>query len=593
MCGIAGIMTSGGKPPENAFLDKMIETLRHRGPDGEGKHVFGNTALLQTRLAIIDLETGSQPLLIPSDNPNFPLSLVANGEIYNFVELKEKIIANFKTESDCEPVLFLYEKKGLNFVKDLRGMYALAIHDSNKKRLILTRDRFGIKPLYYCYTKIGFVFASEFQSFMNTGLLERKVRTFANEELLQIQFTTGRETILEGVYRVLPGETLVVEDGEIVENLFLDSRPQTTINSYTDFEAIAKLDAVLEDSVFVHQRSDVPYGMFLSGGVDSSALLAMMTRLNDNPVDAFTAGFSGTMVDDERAHARKVASSMGAIHHEVEFSESDFWALLPEIIAVIDDPVADYAILPTYKLAAEAKLMGIKVVLSGEGADETFAGYSRYRRALRPKLLGGRKMRGRGIFSGLGILKDETKRWRLGIERTEKDLNPKLTKLQQIQALDYSDWLPNDLMTKLDRCLMAHGVEGRVPFLDCKVVNFSHQLEDNLKIRNWNGKWILRAWLHHIFPESQAFSRKRGFTVPVGEWIAAKSKQLAPLVSKQNGIVETCNRETVRLLFENLSGRDKRLNKAAWSILFYSLWHSYHIMGYRNEGNIFDVLSAS
>jgi len=589
-------MTRGGGEPAGDVLDKLTEALGHRGPDGEGRYVLGDTALLQVRLAIIDLATGDQPLFADAGALRPPLALVANGEIYNYIELKRSIAGvDFKTQSDCEPPLFLYRQHGIDFAQHLRGMYAIAIHDPGEGRLVLARDPFGIKPLYYGQTEDGFVFASEFQAFLNAGLAKPKVRPEAHDELLQLQFTTGAETILEGIYRVLPGETLVVEKGEIVERLKLSALPPVGPpaggQTLSKDMALRDLDRVLEDSVSIHQRSDVPYGMFLSGGVDSSALLAMMSRLNAEPVHALTAGFSGTDVHDERDHARTVAKACGAQHTEIDFSEDDFWSLLPEIAAAMDDPAADYAILPTYKLAARAHEAELKVVLSGEGGDELFGGYGRYRKAMRPRILGGRDIRQNGALEGMGLLRSHDRHWRDGIAAVEDDLPKGLTRLQRAQAIDCADWLPNDLLTKLDRCLMAHGVEGRVPFLDPRVADFAYQLGDGLKVRKRRGKWLLRAWLDKALPVADAFSAKRGFTVPVGEWIAKKAKNLGPMIVAQPGIEEACNVDSVSRLFAGLDGNDRKSGQAAWLVLYYALWHNHHVVGRPSRGGVFDSLS--
>jgi len=585
-------MTRGGGEPAGDVLDKLTAALGHRGPDGEGRYVLGNTALLQTRLAIIDLETGDQPLFADVGKLRPPLALVANGEIYNYVELKRSITGvDFKTQSDCEPPLFLYHQHGIDFAQHLRGMYAIAIHDPGEGRLVLSRDPFGIKPLYYGLTEDGFVFASEFQAFLKAGLTNPKVRAEARDELLQLQFTTGVETILEGIYRVLPGETLVIEKGEITERLSLAALPPAGHHNISKDMALRELDRVLEESVSLHQRSDVPYGMFLSGGIDSSALLAMMSRLNAEPVHALTAGFSGTNVHDERDHARAVAKACGAKHTEIDFSEDDFWALLPEIAAAMDDPAADYAVLPTYKLAACAHEAELKVVLSGEGGDELFGGYGRYRSAMRPRIFGGRDIRRNGALEGMGLLRSRDRQWRDGIAAVEDNLPEGLTRLQRAQAIDCADWLPNDLLIKLDRCLMAHGVEGRVPFLDPKVADFAYQLDDVLKVRKRRGKWLLRAWLDKALPIADAFSAKRGFTVPVGEWIAKKAKNLGPMIVAQPGIEEACNPDAVSRLFAGLDGNDKKAGQAAWLVLYYALWHNHHIVGRQPRGGVFDSLA--
>lgn len=588
MCGIAGMMRTDGAAPEGAVLDRMADAIAHRGPDGRGDYARDNVAMVQMRLAIIDLLTGDQPLYEPGG-----AALVANGEFYNYLELRRDLHGvNFKTASDCEPPLHLYRRIGLDFVHRLRGMYALAIHDPGAGHLVLARDPFGIKPLYYAETPDGFIFASEAGA-VHAAIGRNGVHAPARDELLQLQFTTGARTIYPDIRRVLPGETLVVSAGRVVERRQQAALPEGGADAIDPDRAVMALDEVLEDSVLMHQRSDVPYGMFLSGGIDSSAVLALMARLNDRPVRAYTIGFPDTSVHDERAHARALAASVGAEHVEVDFSEDDFWTLLPQVAAALDDPTADYATLPTFKLAAEAG-KDLKVILSGEGGDELFAGYGRYRSVMRPWWRGGRIMRARGVLEGFGVLREATPGWRDGIHSAEiraaglRAGADGRSKLQTAQATDCADWLPNDLLTKLDRCLMAHGVEGRVPFLDPLVARAAFRLPDKLKIRGRLGKWVLRKWLDTALPAADPFARKRGFTVPVGEWIAARGVELGPLVAAQPGVAEVCRPDRVEALF---AATGKREGFAAWVLLFYALWHRHHILGRPVAPDAFDALS--
>ena len=591
MCGIAGIMTRDGSAPPAGVLDALAVALAHRGPDGHGRHVDGDVGLVQTRLAIIDLETGDQPIAAKGPDGNEAV-LVANGEIYNYVEVKLDLgRVPFKTRSDCEVPLQLYLREELGFTEHLRGMYAIAIHDRARGRLVLTRDPFGIKPLYFTQSGAAFAFASEPQALIRAGLATARLNPMARDEMLQMQFSSGRETPFAGIERVLPGETLIVEKGRVIGRNRMSALPDGPPKGLGRSDALMRLDDLLDDAVGVHQRADVPYGMFFSGGIDSTILLAMMSRLNERPVTAFTAGFSGTQVHDERALAREIASHMGADHHEVEFGAADFWDLLPEIAAAVDDPAADYAVLPSYKLARTARAAGIKVILSGEGGDEIFAGYGRYRRATRWRLLGGRPMRERGALEGLGVLREETRAWRGGIEMAEEEAQGKgWTALQRAQAVDMADWLPNDLLTKLDRCLMAHGVEGRVPFLDPKLAAFGFGLPDGLKVRRGRGKWLLRKWLEKVVPMSRPFAAKRGFTVPVGEWIVAEGRRLGPLVAAQAGVAEICRPDAVASLFRNAG---KREMQAAWTLLFYAVWHQHHILGGLPKGGVLEVLGEA
>jgi asparagine synthase (glutamine-hydrolysing) len=587
MCGIAGLMTTDGNTPPQAVLERLQAALAHRGPDGTGYYLNGNVGMMQARLAIIDLETGDQPLLAADGT-----ALVGNGEIYNYVELKAEMPASdFATKSDCEVPLQLYRRDGLDFTRRLRGMYALAIHDPGLGHLVLARDPFGIKPLYYVETPGCFAFASEPEALIKSGLTGAELRRQSRNELLQLQFTTGHDTPYAGIKRVLPGETLVVTEGRVVERRRREALPAGAPVPMDAAAGLRALDRVLHESVMLHQRADVPYGMFLSGGIDSTALLSLMAELNDRPVRAFTIGFSGTGAADERPAARAAAASVGAEHVEIEFREADFWHLLPEVAAAMDDPAADYAALPSWKLARVAREAGLKVILCGEGGDELFAGYGRYRSVMRPWWAGGKMLRARGNFDGLGLLRGELTGWRDGMVAADiRAATPGRTRLQIAQATDCADWLPNDLLTKLDRCLMAFGIEGRTPFLDPAVAEFAFRLPDDLKVRDGLGKWLLRRWLQERMPAAGAMARKKGFTVPVAEWLAKRGATIGPLVAHQPGIREICRPEAVERLYGSLDG--KRQGFAAWSLLFYALWHRAHIERLAPERDVFQTLSA-
>lgn len=587
MCGIAGLMSRTGGEPDIALLDRMLSAIAHRGPDGEGKHVAGSVAMGQTRLAIIDLVTGDQPLYEPGG-----AALVANGEVYNYLELRRDLDGvPFSSGSDCEPPLHLYRRMGLAFADKLRGMYAIAIHDPAENLLVLTRDPFGIKPLYYVETDQLFAFASEPQALQAAGLGGSGLNPVAERELMQLQFTCGSSTIHPGIRRVLPGETLVIRAGRVIERRRRAALPEAGPRSLGDEEGLKELDRVLMESVDLHQRSDVPYGLFLSGGIDSTALLAVMSRLNERPVVAFTAGFSDAQgAVDERGLARAVAQRFGADHHEAVFGEADFLTDLPKIIACIDDPTADYAILPTWKLAKlAAQTHGLKVVLCGEGGDELFAGYGRHRAVTRPWFLGGKTGWSKGIFDGLGVLRDESPAWRDAVGAAEAVSRMRgRNRLQTAQAVDVCDWLPNDLLVKLDRCLMAHGLEGRTPFLDPVVADFAFRLPDRLKIRDRRGKWLLRRWLADQAPEARPFDRKRGFTVPVGDWIAARGARLADLLSRQPDIARLARADRLQALF---TSGEKRARFAAWVLLFHAVWCQTRIHGADPQGDLESVLA--
>ena len=587
MCGIAGlVMAPGSPPPDPATLAALAQALAHRGPDGAGHATVGRTALVQTRLAIIDVAGGDQPLYAG------PAALVANGEIYNNPELRAGLPdTRFATGSDCEPPLHLWLRDGVGYAAQLRGMFAIAIHERAQRSVTLTRDPFGIKPLYIAQVDGGLAFASEPQALLAAGLVRRTLRPAAREELLQMQFTSGAETIFQGIQRVLPGETLRVADGHILDRSRIAALPDGGPEAITEDAALARLDRALEESVDLHQRSDVPYGMFLSGGVDSAAVLACMARLNGSPVLAYTAGFDAPGAADEREHAAAVAKAAGAHHETLEITEAMVWRHLPEIVAAMDDPAADYAIIPSWFLARRAR-QDVKVVLCGEGGDEVFAGYGRYRSAMRPWWQGGRIMRGRGTFDKLDVLRTRPQGWRDGLAAAEAGAaRPGRTRLAVAQATDVADWLPHDLLLKLDRCLMAHGVEGRTPLLDPAVTAAGFRLPDGLKVRDGRGKWLLRQWLAQHMPAARPFAAKQGFTVPVGAWIASQGARLGPMVAAQPGVAEIAAPGPVAALFR-AAGSGRHEGFAAWTLLFYALWHRTHILGRAPAGDVFETLST-
>ena len=590
MCGIAGIISKDGRPPDRAALEAMMAALRHRGPDGEGAYLKGDVGLAHTRLAIIDIEGGDQPLIGPGGG-----ALVGNGEIYNFVELRQAQGGKvpYRSDADFEPTLDPLERDGLASLASLRGMYALAMHRPAANDVLLARDPFGIKPLYVYENETMFAFASEPQAFFSAGLLTAEIDPLKRLEVLQLQYSSGPETVFRNIRRLMPGEALRLVGGRVAERAALDPLPGDIPDPPADLDAAVEgFDAAFEDSVRIHQRSDVPYGMFLSGGLDSAALLTMMARLNQRPVRTFTCGFEASNahdVHDEREAAARVADALGAEHTEITFTQEDFWTLAPAVAAALDEPTTDYAVLPTYKLGACAR-GSVKVVLSGEGGDEMLAGYGRYRKLLRPWWRGGKPPRTRGVFEGMGILREDSRAWAAGLDDVRaRAARPGFSPLQAAQASDIHGWLHADLLLKLDRCLMAHGVEGRTPFLDRGVARFAFSLPDKLKIRDGLGKWVLRHWLARHCPAAGAFERKRGFTVPVGAWIASRGKELGPLVAGQPAIAALCHREPVEALFRAPGGKRGR---AAWALLFYALWHRHHIDGARGSGDVFEVLAG-
>ncbi|MFZ5670542.1 MAG: asparagine synthase (glutamine-hydrolyzing) [Pseudomonadota bacterium] len=571
MCGIAGIL--GVTDPDQAERDvrAMIARIAHRGPNGVRVESGPGWCVAHARLSIIDLEGGWQPLHAAGS------TVIGNGEIYNYLELAEEfqLKDRLATGSDFEPLLHIYAQEGEKAFARLRGMYAFCFigHDG---RTWLVRDGFGIKPLWTASDGEALAFASELKAFGEGAPSADQV-----EELLGLGYAIGG--VRGSVRRVEPGAVLSLTSAHPGEGrdpgFFLNrlgggpARKQTWVPAFAGMsgeeDAIAELDRVLEDSVMVHQRSDVPYGLFLSGGIDSTTIATLMARLNARPVVAFTCGFDVPEARDERGAAERVARALNLDWRETTFGEEDFWRIAPQVARFLDDPTTDYACLPTYKLA-EAARGTLTVVLSGEGGDELFGGYGRYRRALRPSWLGGRPAEPQ---IDAPFLRDGAS-WALERWRAAAWPPAGLTPLQQAQYADIVTWLPNDLLLKLDRMLMAHGLEGRTPFLDKEVAAFAFNLPDRMKVRGKYGKWLLRKWLERRCPAADPWGRKKGFTVPVASWIAPRAGDLGPRIAGVKAVAEVCDVEAVRAVF-----RDEAQAHNRWPLLFFALWSLIHQEG--------------
>ncbi|MCA3710496.1 MAG: asparagine synthase (glutamine-hydrolyzing) [Phenylobacterium sp.] len=550
MCGIAGVLNG-----ERLAAD-LIAALAHRGPDGIRTESLPGANLAHARLSIIDLEGGWQPLHAAGS------VVVGNGEIYNYLELAQDhgLGPLLATGSDFEPLLHLYAREGPDAFRRLRGMYALCLVGGDG-RTWLVRDPFGIKPLYLLELDGAVIFASEPRAFLAAGLIDPVMDASAAEDLLGLSYTTGEATIFPALRRLAPGEILEVTPAGLIAHETRPCLPARSPRRATDEAALVdQLDAVLEESVRVHQRSDAPFGLFLSGGIDSAAIATLMARLAERPVTAFTCGFDLPGAADERGQAERVAQALDLDWREVRFDETEFWRLLPRVALALDDPTADYATLPTYRLA-EAARDTLRVVLTGEGGDELFGGYGRYRRALRPALLGGRPADPRPDRP------EVLARWR------EAGRAPRgLSTLQSAQWSDVATWLPNDLLIKLDRCLMANGLEGRTPFLDPEVADFAFTLPDRFKVRGRFGKYLLRTWLARTCPAAAPWARKQGFTVPVEAWIAPRAADIAPRVAAVSAVRRLRSPEAVAAAFAPGG-------KGAWPLLFLAVWSLIHLEG--------------
>jgi asparagine synthase (glutamine-hydrolysing) len=574
VCAIAGVSLRTSEPSE-ALLARLAALQAHRGPDGEGFYRHGRTALAHRRLSILDLEGGAQPIATEDARSH----IVVNGEIYNYRPLQARIRewgVRLKTDSDSEVPLHLWRRHGPDFVRHLEGMYALAIYDEASEELVLARDPVGIKPLYVAETPAGVAFASEAGALVQAGWLVADVEERAWPSYFNKQYVDGPLTMFKGVERVQPGEVIRIRHGEVLERRVYPL-PLEPASSLAEDEALAILDDLGTRTVETHLQSDVPYGAFLSGGIDSSFVVTKMVELVGN-VRTYSIGFSSETVSDERESALRLSRKLGTSHQAIEFTPDDFWGLLPRMCASMDDLIADYAALPTLKLAEFAK-QEVKVILSGEGGDEGFAGYRRYRvhrRGLLRRLMRGHGFRRSGNTSGLGHLfgASSVSEWNDGPRQDRFDTRG-FTRLQTFQARDISDWLPDNLMIKVDRCLMAHGIEGRVPLLDRELLGFAFSLPDRLKIAGDHHKYLLRRWVADHQPQQEPWAKKRGFTVPIADWLETRRPEVLSYLHPHPGVRDVVVPDRLTdWLGEPLDGHGAKL---LFNLLCYAIWHDTYI----------------
>ena len=597
----------------------MNETLVHRGPDSSGSHVDEYVGLAARRLAIIDLAGGDQPIA----NEDGSVHVVQNGEIYNYRELRAGLVRRghrFATESDTEVLVHLYEDRGPRFVEELRGMFAVAIWDRRERRLLLARDRFGIKPLYYSLEGTTLAFASELKALLRHPGFSRELDLDALDAFLAFTFVPAPLTIFRAASKLPPGSVLTWSDGD-GSNVAIEryARPKPVpaadVRSGSGPELAEELRHRLRDSVRAHLVADVPVGVLLSGGIDSSLLTALATLEGSERVKTFTIGFDEPGFD-ERAAARLVADRYGTDHHELVV-RPDAVDLLPAVTEAFDEPFADPSAIPTYlvsKLAREH----VKVALSGEGGDEFFGGYNYYvAHGFAPRL--GRaaaavrplveriptssakastldwKLKRFARAARLAPL-DRHYEWKsiLSPDARAELLRPEQrgggdplqllrgryaetagsSELARMMDLDLGIFLVDDMLVKTDRASMAHSLEARVPLLDQVVAELALALRNSDKVRGFSKKRLLRRAVAPLLPKAIVNGSKRGFTIPVGAWLRGDLQPLArdvlsPTSLRRHGYFQA---ETVsRLLEDHVAGREDNGRKL-WALLVFSLW---------------------
>lgn len=564
-----------------AQLAKMAAALAHRGPDGEGFFSFLNMGLAHRRLSIIDLEGGRQPL--EAKGAKAPIAAVVNGEIYNYKALQRALREDgvaLATASDSEPVLHLVARDGKAAWSQLQGMYAAAVVDGRSNEMWIGVDPFGIKPLYYVETAKGFAFASEPRALVAAGWVEAQANMAVLGSLLNVHQVRGDETLFAGIRRMAPGERFRVKDGKIVERWrqLPVLRPAVKGGSLDD--AVAQFEEHLLAAVARHVQADVPFGVLLSGGLDSSAVVVAMAKLGID-IRAFTARFDKP--SDEDKAAAGLAAKVGARHTTVSYGADDFWAGVGELAWTMDDLATDYSSLPLLKLMATAK-QDVKILLSGEGGDELLAGYKGYRLPWWRVWL--KKGRAGDAVPFAGLFKDA----KLVAAPGDVDVpwaTDGFTRLQKRQGPDICEWLPHDLLLRLDRVSMAHGIEGRVPYLDDHFSAWAFALPDAVKVgrtpdgKQDVGKLVVREWLARQGHADLAWGRKKGFTVPVGDYLGQRKAWVKDLWEGSPLVGGLLRKGAAAKLLGQL-GHAKAAN-LAFSLTLLALWHRVHVEGFAQE----------
>ena len=551
MCGIAGIYRyRSGRPVEETELLRMTAALRHRGPDDEGIHLAGSLGLGNRRLKVIDLSPrGHQPMLSEDGR----VAITYNGEVYNHVELRRELEARghvFRSRSDTEVLLRLYEERGEAMLDALNGMFAFALWDGRRRRLLIARDRLGVKPLYLAETADGLAFASEVRPLL--GLLGRRpsVRVAALDSYLRVGYVPSPHTLFAEIEKLPPATLLTVEDGRVARRTWWEPprEPRRRVDAAEEAEAVREL---LRDAVRLQLRSDAPLGVFLSGGVDSSAIVALMRDLGVEDIRAFTAAFDAGPGFDETPYARLAARRFGAHAEEVFLGPAEFTAGVAPMVRQMEEPVADPAAVPLAAIARRAR-ESVVVVLSGEGADEVFGGYPVYGHMTLLERFRALPAPARAALgAGLGALGPKWRKYLalaalplerryLGLSLTDPTTLARLGSLppagdealverlaplyaraggdavHRMALVDLATWLPDDLLVKADKMTMASSLELRVPFLDHRLVERGLSLPSRLRIRGWSTKRLLRRALAPVLPPELAGRRKVGFPVPLG-----------------------------------------------------------------------------
>lgn len=539
MSGIGGVFIKNGGFPHQAALDKMLTALNSRGRDGAGTYSNQSVGLVHTRLNITDADTAHQPMIDIKER-----AVVFDGEIYNSSEIRRSLqdLYPFKTTSDAETILALYDTYGIDFIDHLRGMYAIALYDPAKDILVIARDPFGIKPLYLTEMPSHTAFASEPKALIQSGYASDALDIRALRSVVTRNYIGNLETPYPAIQRVQAGERIIYERGVRISSSLRPAISHTPPRVDDETTALLHLEKTLLDSIDAHCRSDAGYGVFLSGDVNTAIILQVLSMLGERgkAIQAYTTYFEQPDLDNARA----IAKATNADLQEIHFGRQDFVTLLPQIAGYMDAPIADLDILPTWKMASIAAKEQ-KIILCGEGADELFGGHHRYR-----------------------------KHWWTGWRKPPSTipLSPHWSQLQCEQAKDIAEYLPNRLLPKLDSCLMGHGLEGRTPFLDAPMADFAFTLPDHLKIQGRTENYLLKKWLDTKLPAATPFGKRKPSTLPVGEWLAADAENLSDIMVHHPLLTELLTKSDLALLPKLMPIPEGA--KQCWPLVYLALWYT-------------------
>lgn len=626
MCGICGVTYFDRERNVLEHLVKsMCDVIRHRGPDDEGWITKGNYGIGMRRLSIIDLFTGRQPI----SNEDGSIWIVFNGEIYNHVELRNKLIKKghkFQTKCDTEVIVHAYEEYGEECPKKLNGMFGFAILDLKKQILFLARDRLGIKPLYYYHDSKKFAFGSELKSILQVPNIPREVDLRALDLFLTFEYIPSPYSIFQGIRKLPPGHSLTLKDGRINIREYWDLDFEE--KEIPEDELCEQLLELFQDAVKIRLMSDVPLGAFLSGGIDSSAIVAMMSRVMDRPVKTFSIGFKEDTYNESH-YAQQIANHFNTEHH-VEIIEPNALELAEKLVGFLDEPFGDFSIFPTYLVSKMAR-KHVTVSLSGDGGDELFAGYDTYiankagrayerlprllRNAMHPILSRipptekkkGLINRAKRFVEGMELPADlEHTRWMIFLQEGEKnklysdDLQDTLNGSDSFEFIrnyfnrvntsdplnrqlyvDIKSYLVDNILVKVDRMSMATSLETRVPFLDHRFVEFSATIPSRLKLQGKNTKYLFKKAMGDVLPPQILNRSKEGFSIPIKNWLKEDLKPLMLEVLdqqkiKREGFFNTNYVEQLKK--EHLSGKENHSHRL-WSMMVFGIWQDLYLRG--------------